>query len=149
VGTFNIIVGERKTLLQEIVDENERWHIENVRGWGTDRLSISIQRWVEGKGVRGQITIHKDQADQFRLTKEAQRMTEWGMMERELKTDYEEERNPYNWRVDERVRYEEKKEEVSELDSARNLIKKWKQEAETEIRATDFVSVLVSDGIVE
>ena len=76
-------------------------------------------------------------------------MTEWRMMERELKTDYEEERNPYNWRVDERVRYEEKKEEASELDSARNLIKKWKQEAETEIRATDFVSVLVSDGIVE
>jgi hypothetical protein len=146
VGTFNIIVGERKTLLQEIVDENERWHIENVRGWGTDRLSISIQRWVDGKDVRGQIAIHKDQADQLRLTKEAQKMTEWRMMERELKTDYEEERNPYNWRVDERVRYEEKKEEVSELDSARNLIKKWKQEAETEIRATDFVSVIKSDG---
>jgi hypothetical protein len=134
--SFIVNVSETKRLLEKVVDENDDWEIISNRGWGSDKISVGKRKLVE-EDLRGEITIHKDSGNQLRLTKEAQVLEEWNAMEVE----------GIDKKVSEKVLYEEKKENVEDLSEAEDLVAKWQQEAETEIQATDFKSIIVSEDL--
>lgn len=128
---------EIQQLLLEIVDEDDDWTIVSNRGWGTEKLTIGIRK-VEDN-LRGEISIHYDGDGDIRITKEAQVLEEWDSMEVE----------GHKKKVSEKSIYEEKKETVEDLSEAEDLVVKWKQEAETEIRATNFKSIIVSEDLAD
>ena len=142
---------ELKDILEQIKIESSKWYIPWTGGWGTPAFYVGIQRWVDSDrfNLRGQICINLDQNSLLWLTKEAQSMKEYDQVGVEFNPDIEGERNPYDWQVDDKVRYEERKKDPSELDSVRDLVEKWKWEAEREIRSTDFKKIYVSEKLVD
>jgi isoleucyl-tRNA synthetase len=131
-------VSEIKELLLQIVDENDDWGIARNRGWGTDCISIETTKDIEDTH-RASMRIHKDSGSQLRITKEVQVLEEWRAMEVEGSDK----------KVSQKVVYETKRETVGDLSEAEDLVAKWQQEGDTEIKATDFKSIIVSENLVE
>jgi isoleucyl-tRNA synthetase len=131
-------VSEIKELLLQIVDENDDWGIARNRGWGTDCISIETTKDIEDTH-RASIRIHKDSGSQLRITKEVQKLEEWESIEID----------DIDVKVEDKVVYEEKKETVGDRRETEDLVAKWKQEADTEIKATDFKSIIVSEDLAD
>jgi hypothetical protein len=131
-------VKEIQQLLLEIVDEDDDWTIVSNRGWGTEKLTIGIRKLVEDN-LRGEISIHYDGDGNIRITKEAQVLEEWDSMEVEGSDK----------KVSQKVVYETKRETVGDLSEAEDLVAKWQQEGDTEIKATDFKSIIVSEDLAD